>query len=406
MPVEQPPDAVLRSLEELILTLLDTGGLQLTLRTWANVAVRDDGVLVLAAGNRKQCSVGWRRLACVMRVVEHVFKLKQAGRHATKRDIYYMDTDLFGSQGAADRGVDDLACTVRATRHLLNVGATSKGLVAGRLTYRVALSGAAAAGEGRRIDVSASPRGQAITSEGAPYAFETPAAFVLVVEKDSTLMRLVDDGAAEGLNCLIVTGRGYPCVATREFLRRLWCETGLPVRVLTDADPHGAQIALTYALGSLSLCHENEHLALPELEWVGLTLEDCGRHALPPSTLLACTADDLRKAKALMSHPSLVADGASLASPKLPAAKRRRVAAGAGAGSGGGGRLAQGAEWARRVASFVEKGKKAEIQALQSRGLTYLADVFLPEVLGLPRSAGAGTATVGRASHVSAGACS
>ncbi|KAH8828405.1 type IIB DNA topoisomerase-domain-containing protein [Flagelloscypha sp. PMI_526] len=49
----------------------------------------------------------------------------------TKRDLYYKDPKLFGSQKTVDLLVDDLAATLSIERADLNIRATSKGLVCG-----------------------------------------------------------------------------------------------------------------------------------------------------------------------------------------------------------------------------------------------------------------------------------
>lgn len=47
----------------------------------------------------------------------------------------------------------------------------------------------------------------------------TSAALVVVVEKEGVFARLVEDGFAAQHNALIVTGKGFPDLATRAFLR-------------------------------------------------------------------------------------------------------------------------------------------------------------------------------------------
>eukprot|EP01061_Rhynchopus_euleeides_P032750 TRINITY_DN5450_c0_g2_i1.p1 TRINITY_DN5450_c0_g2~~TRINITY_DN5450_c0_g2_i1.p1 ORF type:complete len:363 (+),score=116.40 TRINITY_DN5450_c0_g2_i1:112-1200(+) len=336
---------VLQRIELVVLELLSTCSLLVCARGRESTCF-DTGIITYDRSRSKMCCVGPRRMAHLLRVLEHVYMLKKTGTHATKRDIYYMDTVLFETQASVDKAIDDLACTLQVTRGTLNINATSKGLVAGQLTYRTE-------GADDLHDVAAHPRGEAISSQRA-FGFCTTASAVVVLEKDSCLMRLLDDGAVGKLNCILVTGRGYPCIATRSFLRRLWEETQLPVYLLTDADPHGAQIALTYAFGSFSLSHENPDLALPALQWAGVSLEDCRLHHLPDQVYLDCTPDDLAKARSLLSHPCLRHGG----------------------GGGGG-------AWHPRISAFLEVKKKAEIQALQAHGLAFLTDTFLPAKMGL-----------------------
>jgi len=53
--------------------------------------------------------------------------------HITKRDMFYTDVKLFGDQRESDVVLEDVACLVGCTRSSLNVIASDKGLVVGRL---------------------------------------------------------------------------------------------------------------------------------------------------------------------------------------------------------------------------------------------------------------------------------
>lgn len=57
------------------------------------------------------------------------------GIHITKRDMFYTDVKLFREQGDSDTVLDDVACMVGCTRSCLNVVASDKGLVVGRVTF-------------------------------------------------------------------------------------------------------------------------------------------------------------------------------------------------------------------------------------------------------------------------------
>ena len=64
-----------------------------------------------------------------------VHELCMKGIHATKRDVFYTDVKLFSKQEESDAVLDDVACMMGCTRSCLNVVASEKGLVVGRLTY-------------------------------------------------------------------------------------------------------------------------------------------------------------------------------------------------------------------------------------------------------------------------------
>lgn len=57
------------------------------------------------------------------------------GIHITKRDMFYTDVKLFRDQADSDNVLDDVACMVGCTRSCLNVVASDKGLVVGRVTF-------------------------------------------------------------------------------------------------------------------------------------------------------------------------------------------------------------------------------------------------------------------------------
>lgn len=109
--------------------------------------------------------------------------------------------------------------------------------------------------------------------------FRTTAGLILVVEKDSTFQKLIDDHVERFIgSCILLTvpsfpsfsathsdpieiffpdlngkpaqGKGYPDVNTRLFLRRLWDELQLPPLALVDADPSGISILSVYRYGS------------------------------------------------------------------------------------------------------------------------------------------------------------
>lgn len=53
------------------------------------------------------------------------------------------------------------------------------------------------------------------------------------------------------LSNFLFQGKGYPDMNTRFLLKQIWLKYRLPMYILTDADPHGIEIMLTYRHGSL-----------------------------------------------------------------------------------------------------------------------------------------------------------
>lgn len=77
-----------------------------------------------------------RKTAITSRVMQLVHQLLQKSIHVTKRDLFYTDVKLFTDQGESDTVLDDVACIVGCTRSSLNVVASEKGIVIGRVIFR------------------------------------------------------------------------------------------------------------------------------------------------------------------------------------------------------------------------------------------------------------------------------
>ena len=119
---------------------------------------------------------------------------------------------------------------------------------------------------------------------------------------------LRDEGYPATANCLLLTGKGYPDVATRRMLSRLSEELRLPAYALMDGDPHGADIARTYRFGSAGMAHDRERLAAPHLRWLGLFSARADsayldRVGVPECARLPLLARDRAKTAALLADP-------------------------------------------------------------------------------------------------------
>ena len=62
----------------------------------------------------RRCSIFW----CVL---SRIFKLVQSRSFRSVRDVYYMDTDLYGTQASVNAAVDDIGCALRLTRDSLHL---------------------------------------------------------------------------------------------------------------------------------------------------------------------------------------------------------------------------------------------------------------------------------------------
>ena len=124
-----------------------------------------------------------RKAAVTLRVLQLIHAVLMKRIHITKRDLFYTDVKLFVDQAESDGVLDDVATMVGCTRSNLNVVASDKGLVVGRVQF---------VEDGDPIDCTRmGVGGKAIP----PYIdkienITSDAEFVLLVEKEAAYMRM------------------------------------------------------------------------------------------------------------------------------------------------------------------------------------------------------------------------
>jgi DNA topoisomerase-6 subunit A len=218
----------------------------------------------------------------------------------TKRGLYYYQQtklpDQAASQIDSDRAIAALANMLGVRRKSLGFVEACRGLVWGRLVIRDG---------GQIVDLSQlGPGGRSIPRFTDDFEIvSSDAAFILVVEKGSVAFAIAQARWWEAARCILVSGEGFPALSTREFVRALVDRLGIPAKVLTDADPAGIQVALTYAHGSLSTALETPWLACNDVWWAGLHPSDVDRYCRS-SERIPLSEADLESARRLLEHPS------------------------------------------------------------------------------------------------------
>lgn len=77
------------------------------------------------------------------------------------------------------------------------------------------------------------------------------ARYICVIEKESIFSRLVNDPICNQFKILLVTGIGFPSLATRKFLKKIALEAPtVPILGLFDYNPGGFKVFQVYKLGS------------------------------------------------------------------------------------------------------------------------------------------------------------
>ena len=187
---------------------------------------------------------------------------------------------------------------------MLNVTAVAKGLVAGAIRF--------CRRDGSVIDAATEREGILMPNLREVLSVDmTQVKWMVVIEKEATFRSIAascfwDTISSHGL---IITGKGYPDIATRAMLRFLSSSSPLngfaspPVFGLADCDPDGLAILSVYKHGSLALLHENADLRVPQLQWLGLCVEHMafgGDSVHGSQGVLTLTARDRRKAVGML----------------------------------------------------------------------------------------------------------
>jgi meiotic recombination protein SPO11 len=263
-----------------------------------------DGARRQATSGRVRTVRNARALQRVVRSMAAVAALLAEGRTVTLRGLYY---DQKGkaqeeqSVAALLSGLHVVQLLAGCTRSSLHVFAQARGVVSGQVTVvTTTWDGAAveeAAGEAPlALRGDAARAGATAVRASRPHA---PPTWLLLVEKETVFQALVGLGAARELNCVLITGKGQPCLATRAFAALVVDELRLPVLALVDFNPDGLGIALTYAHGGAE--PEGYLHAMPGLKVLGVLSDDVrrfgrGAHGLQTQPL---TERDVRRAEGL-----------------------------------------------------------------------------------------------------------
>ncbi len=290
-----------------------------------------------------------RRFMQTLLVASYVKKdLLENNLTATLRDLYYAKKhtiqgtkeDTIDEQKESDSAIVDFEVSLDTFRERLHLRAEPKGRMAGDvvITDRVR----------EKVDTIDLSRmgsgGWAVPSIVEQIEFkEVGVEYVLVAEKNAIFDRLNEDGYWKKNKCLLMTTAGQAARGARRLLQRLSEELKLPCYALTDSDPYGWYIYSTMKYGSMALAHESDRLGCPALKFLGMSTSDIEHYDLRNVTIKAKEVD-IKRAMELKEYDWFKAK-----------------------------------EWQREINLFLEKKLKAEIQALSSKNLQYISNVYLPE---------------------------
>ena len=274
------------------------------------------------------------------RVMEIVFQLLKANLHATKREVFYSDVNLFREQKYSDKIIEDVASMLRTTRDSVHVVASARGSAMGRVVIRDG---------GDTIDLTKmGTGGWAIT----PFLdqveiLESDAEFILLSEKDAAVMRLSEAKYWNRQPCIVLTGKGSGDIATRAFLKTLVKELEIPAFALVDSDPYGHYIYSVFLRGSKRLSYESPFIATPDLKLLGVLSRDLDAYNIPKAVRIPMEPTDIKRVKDMLKEPFIQNNKA----------------------------------WVKDLKLMLQLKEKAEIQAFASHSFQYLTDEYLPTKL-------------------------
>ncbi|CAK5050667.1 unnamed protein product [Meloidogyne enterolobii] len=244
-----------------------------------------------------------RLLTFRLRVLAQIYELLVENRHATKRDLFYESKKIYEQQSNFDRALTAVCNFLMASRSELHISC-SKGFAIGSLRLLNALD-----------DNEINFRFGMIALNESLVNFdfaESDATAILILEKDSVFQHLLDEKFMEMFpKTILVTGRGYPDICTRQFLNWLASQLpNIPMFILTDADPYGIEIFLTYKYGSDRSWIESGGITLPQLKWIGFLPSEANNLSVPENQLLKLTNSDKRRIEKLSKRVLLLEENA------------------------------------------------------------------------------------------------
>jgi len=291
---------------------------------------------------------GARKLLKAVYTIEFLANQLEEDRSSTLRELYYISESWdekeakFSDQSQSDKLVEDLEIVSGVKREDFHMrpeesGATLMGPLHLREQTR----------RGERdihCQLDVGEGGYQIPNNPDTIEFlDHDADFVLAVETGGMRDRLVENGFDDEYNAIIVHLKGQPARATRRITKRLHDELDLPVTVFTDGDPWSYRIYGSVAYGSIKSAHLSRYLATPEAEFIGIRPEDIVEYDLPTDPL---SDSDQNALESELDDPRFTSEF-----------------------------------WREQIELQLDIGKKAEQQALASRGLDFVTDTYLPSRL-------------------------
>jgi len=286
-----------------------------------------------------------RKFTQISEVAALAKELLGVNKHMSLREVFYAlrrtlpnsNIDIVDEQVESNKAVEDLELITDLLREQLYINANKLGAAAGRIVIK---------DKGDLIDWSKlGSGGWSIPSAVEEIKFKkVDAKFVIYMEKAAIWERLHEDKLWDKMKCAIIASQGQATRGIRRLLQRMNNELGLPVYVLTDLDPYGIYIYSVLKTGSISLAHLSERLAIPDAKFLGLTADDIIKYDLKRQ-IIKLKDVDIKRLKELSKYEWF---------------KDKK-------------------EWQRQFKLIEELKGKVELDALVTKGITFISDKYIPE---------------------------
>jgi meiotic recombination protein SPO11 len=304
------PDQVMDRIEDVMASIferMDKNELPIIVNT-ASTSGRNSNALSNKSFRMAHC----RSFTSVLLVLSYCHFLLRERRTTTTREVYYFFVLHFRNQRECDATIWQVASILQVPRVTLGLSASSKGWYCGSLQI-------VSSQDGSITDTQnvTSVEGQPITREwlqwklyDGDFDIQTTAKCIIVVEKEGIYKRLCEDRFFDRIPCIIVTGKGFPDLATRAFVHTMHIAFGnLPVYGVCDCNPYGVGVLWAYQQGSHRLGLDGGDRYSVPIQWLGLRPSQVNRlrraNQLPDTTNVfqELTEHDRKKLKSL-SHPT------------------------------------------------------------------------------------------------------
>ncbi|KAE9028107.1 hypothetical protein PF005_g9096 [Phytophthora fragariae] len=234
---------------------------------------------------------GGRRYTGIWLILQTAHALLTESKTATQRDVYYLHP-FFKGQSEADEAILDAGSILGVPRGFMNIVGATKGCFTGDIS--ILRDGSwRHFGSGEEVSITQE------LLQLKPSDVQSNAKYIVVVEKDGIFNRLREDKFYEMVPSILITGRGFPDLATRVFVSLLSHALKIPVLGLCDCNPFGLSIMLTYKLGSARMPLESLEYAV-DIKWIGVRPSQVATLGLPQSSFKALTQKDIAVANSLL----------------------------------------------------------------------------------------------------------